>query len=45
MTKVVRGHRYRPPCATLQLKVSTRMIHPTRHHTLATPQKHQVDRV
>ena len=45
MSKDVRKHRYRLPRATLQLKLSTRMIHPTRHHTSATPQKHRVDRV
>ena len=32
ITKAVRKHRYRLPRATLQLKLSTRMIHPTRHH-------------
>ena len=32
MSKDVRKHRYRLPRATLQLKLSTRMIHPTRHH-------------
>ena len=42
MSKDVRKHRYRLPRATLQLKLSTRMIHPTRHHTSATPQKHRV---
>ena len=45
MSKDVRKHRYRLPRATLQLKLSTRMIHPTRHHTSATPQKHRVDSV
>ena len=32
ITKAARKHRYRLPRATLQLKLSTRMIHPTRHH-------------
>ena len=32
MSKDVRKHRYRLPRASLQLKLSTRMIHPTRHH-------------
>ena len=44
MTKAVREHRYRLPRPTLQLELSTRVIHPARHITSASPDKHQVER-